>query len=340
MKKILFLLLCGILTLTQNAFAQCETTDAGTFESQDIEVCGNEDAVFTHVTDFILDDDDALVYIVHESETPVFSEIKAIFPNSVISRTFTMQYDQTYYVSAMAGNAITTGGETTVDWSDPCLSFSAASTVRFLNVLEGLNFFQTDVTCFQDGELFYQGNTDNFTFLWSTDFDNENPWISVWESGIYSVTITNNDNGCSIVEEHFVFGNAFGPELNNVYWGGAVTCGPDYTYHIGFTFWNTLGPYTYDWTLPDGTSFTSVDFNEVIAYETGDYCVTVTDADGCQNTHCHFFTIPEINCASVEGKLRQDANEDCISDAEENNFQARMVRIFNEDFEYFTLTDT
>ena len=337
MKKILFLLICSIFIFTQNAFAQCENTDAGDFSPQILEVCASDTAFFTATTDFILDDDDVLVYMVHENPNLLFAEIVAIFPTADITKAITMAEDQTYYVSAVAGNEIENNGVVTVDFSDPCISISLNSELTFWDDTHDLNWFEIEITCNQPGGVFYEANLSIYSFEWSDG--STNSWIDAWEEGIYDVTITNNNSGCTNTREHFVFGNPFGPELNNVYWDGTASCGPNHDYEIGFTFLSFNEPLTYEWTTPSGELFTTIGESDIVVYEGGEYCVTVTDNVGCQNFACYTFGYPDLQCASVEGNIVKDDNDNCISNTDEILLANRMVHIFNEDFEYFDITD-
>ena len=336
MKKIIFLLICSIFTFTQSTLAQCEMTDAGIFPQQSLEICANEVAIFTPSSDFILDTDDGLFYIVHENFDFVLTELVAVFPTAEVTYTITMTEGETYYVSAVAGNTIENNGEITVDFSDPCLSISVASEITFLDATHDLFWSTLEINCMQPGGVFYEGNTNDYTFLW--DDGSTNSWIDVWEETFRTVTITKS-YGCQQIQEHFIWGS-FGPEINNIFWGGNASCGPEHDYYIGFTFLSFNPPLTYEWSTPSGETLTTVSENQIIAYEGGDYCVTVTDAIGCQSMICLPFSYPDLQCASIEGNIVKDANDNCVSDTDEISLANRMVHIFNEDFEYYDLTDT
>ena len=338
MKKIIFLLICSIFIFTQNAFAQCENTNAGNFPFQTLEVCANEPALFIPTSDFLLDADDALVYMVHESFELVFTEVVAIFPSEEISKTLTMNEDQTYYVSAVVGNEIITNGTTAVDFSDPCIDISAASEVIFWDATHDLNPFEQLTTCIQEGGIFFEGIQSNYTFLWSDG--STLPYLFSWEEGFFTVTITSNNGGCENIEEYYLPGDlGSSPQLNNTYSGGNASCGPEHDYYIGFTFVSSFPPLTYEWTTPTGENIFTVDENELVIYEGGEYCVTVTDANACQGFACINFTYPDLQCASIEGSIVKDDNDNCISDTDEILLANRMVHIFNEDIEYFDVTD-
>ncbi len=338
MKKIFALLLFSIFTLTQNAVAQCENTDAGNFPLQALEVCASDTAFFEATTDFILDDDDVLVYMVHENPILVFTEIVAIFPSAEITKTLTINEDQTYYVSAVAGNEIVNNGTTTVDFSDPCIDISATSDVVFWDATHDLNPFEQLATCNQEGGVFFEGIQSNYTFLWSDG--STFPYMLSFQEGFFTVTITSNNGGCENIEDYYLPGDLGSfPQLNNTFSGGTASCGPDHDYYIGFTFISSFPPLTYAWTTPSGELVTTVDENELVIYEGGEYCVTVTDANACQGFACIDFAYPDLQCASIEGSIVKDDNDDCISDTDEILLDNQMVRIFNEDFEYFDITD-
>jgi len=101
-------------------------TDAGNMSATPISFCSNEAAVVAASSSPHLDNDDALVYVLHDgnsnslgtvfstSQTPSFN----LFPPLVIGTT--------YYVSAVAGNGMGNGG---VDFADPCLSVAIGTPI-------------------------------------------------------------------------------------------------------------------------------------------------------------------------------------------------------------------
>ncbi|MCC6411513.1 MAG: gliding motility-associated C-terminal domain-containing protein [Saprospiraceae bacterium] len=113
---------CGQDDASGVAVCNC-TTSAGTINSPSLEVCLEDFAALPASSGVVLDFDDALVYllvstpnpgtwtILQQSTTPVFS----FNPGNMVP-------GQTYYVVAMAGNAVGVG----VDPDDLCLSISAA----------------------------------------------------------------------------------------------------------------------------------------------------------------------------------------------------------------------
>jgi len=101
----------------------CCITDAGTIGTQNLDVCANESATFTHNGDEVLDGNDLLQFILFSDPNDTLGSIlvRANTPAFTFDPA-TMQPEVTYYVAAIAGNAV--GGN--VDLNDPCLDISNA----------------------------------------------------------------------------------------------------------------------------------------------------------------------------------------------------------------------
>jgi hypothetical protein len=101
----------------------CCITDAGTMSGNNLSLCTNLTANFTHNGNQVLDANDLLRFILFSNPADTAGSI--IATSSTPSFTFnpaTMQTGVTYYIAAMAGNGVNGN----VDLNDPCLDFSNA----------------------------------------------------------------------------------------------------------------------------------------------------------------------------------------------------------------------
>lgn len=140
------------------------------------------------------------------------------------------------------------------------------------------------------------GGTPPFSYTFSWDFNNdgiidstlENPVYNFPSSGTYPITLTVNDGTTTttIVKEIFIDPNfgiqvtIFPTKINDesgIIYVESVTGGTE--------------PYTYYWTGPDG--FTSTD-KDIFNLADGLYQLTVTDANGCQQTELYLMDIASV----------------------------------------------
>ncbi|UCE01824.1 MAG: hypothetical protein JSW67_11205 [Candidatus Latescibacterota bacterium] len=141
-----------------------------------------------------------------------------------------------------------------------------------------------------------------FTFSWNTGETSET--ISASEAGEYCVTVID-ANGC---EGQACATLGVNPALD-VTMADVEVCAGD-TATLTCTVSNGTGPFTYSWN--------SGETSETIApTESGEYCVTVTDAKGCEGTACATFSIrPALDvsmddvatCAGEVGTLRSSVS--------------------------------
>ncbi len=140
------------------------------------------------------------------------------------------------------------------------------------------------------------GGTPPFNYTFSWDFNNdgiidstsENPIYNFPSSGTYPITLTVNDGTTTttIVKEIFIDPNfgiqvtIFPTKINDesgIIYVESVTGGTE--------------PYTYYWTGPNG--FTSTD-KDIFNLADGLYQLTVTDANGCQQTEEYLMDIASV----------------------------------------------
>ena len=101
------------------------TTQAGSMEAGAFNLCGATPVQATHNGNAVLDGDDLLGFILFSDPADTLGSILFTSSSSVFDFALPLQYDQTYYIAAIAGNNLNGN----VDLSDPCLNISNAVTV-------------------------------------------------------------------------------------------------------------------------------------------------------------------------------------------------------------------
>lgn len=162
-----------------------------------------------------------------------------------------------------------------------------------------------------DGSASSQG--DDYAYLWTTDdgiilSGEETLTPEVGAAGTYTLTVTNQVNGCTDTDEVEVFEDTLAPDVDAV--GGVITCFEPSTQLTGIFDTTHV---SFVWEGPNG--FTSFEQNPV-ASAGGDYFLIVTDTlNGCSSTATAtviaFTTAPEltltasdtITCAITEATL-------------------------------------
>jgi hypothetical protein len=145
------------------------------------------------------------------------------------------------------------------------------------------------------------GGIPSYNYLWSND--STTATIAGLAPGTYTVTITDM-NGCSVSGSGQVF--AFGCTLDVMLSMDLSICEGD-TIVIVPIVTGPSGGVSYLWT--DGSTSDSIQVSQG-----GEYCVTLTDAAGCQDVDCIFVTvniIPLLTCP-VTNESVPDANDGAI----------------------------
>lgn len=111
------------------------STYAGTMQKSLIDVCGLTPALGTHNNDHIFDGNDTLNFILHDKSGASLGKIISInplTPEFTYDPAWNIKYNQTYYISAVAGNK-KSGNTSSVDLANGggCLSVSAGQPVQF-----------------------------------------------------------------------------------------------------------------------------------------------------------------------------------------------------------------
>ncbi len=182
------------------------TSDAGILDQTPINICGNDMAVATIVTTPVLDNNDQLIYILHDGTgTMIGTEIdNATIPEFAFQNG--MNYGATYYITAVVGNSDGNGG---VVMQDGCLSIGEGVAVSFFEPPAALVTPLTSltITCNESALVldgaFSSAPSGTLEYFWeATDGGNiisvnNEPNVELDEAGTYILTVTNQPGGCT-----------------------------------------------------------------------------------------------------------------------------------------------
>jgi gliding motility-associated-like protein len=187
----------------------------------------------------------------------------------------------TYSVTITDANGCTTSTSATI--TQPAGALSAS-----LSVVQ-------NVSCNggSDGSvaLTISGGTTPYVFQWSNGASTQN--ISNVPAGTYTVTITD-ANGCNTSQSTNVSQPAFAISIS-AYDVQQVLCNGGSSAHIDIDVFGGTLPYSFVWSNGATTE-------DISGISSGIYTVTVTDANGCTETHTEIITEPSQSLsASVSG---------------------------------------
>lgn len=142
-------------------------TFAGTMDLQaPLVVCTEDLAIALYLNDAILEPEDTLVFVLHTLAGEALGDILAISASPMMAFDETvMAVGVTYYLSALAGNALPTGG---IDLEDICLSLAPGQAIIFSESGTGvLNFIQgEDLLCQGESLMLTTNELDNVRYHW------------------------------------------------------------------------------------------------------------------------------------------------------------------------------
>ena len=215
-------------------------------------------------------------------ENPPFT---GLWSNGVVGLTNNDLGAGTYSITVTDGAGCTASSSFTVT-APPLLTVSVLTTDE---TSAGANDGTAEATA--------SGGTPGYTYLWSNGSTTDS--IGGLPPGVYSVTISDG-NGCTATASGQV--DAFGCILD-------IDLGPDVTICEGDTVILSLpsGFASYLWSTGATTS--------EIQVTQGEYCVTVTDANGCNDVDCIIITesvFPVITCPVVN-ESAPGANDGAIA---------------------------
>lgn len=190
-----------------------------------------------------------------------------------------------------------------------------------------------------DASLSSQG--PEFTYNWTTPNGNivsgHNTLIPAVDApGVYTLLITNTNNGCSTLLETIITQDATPPQVN---------AGPDLNIPcngapITLVGSGSAGPnFTYLWTGPSFVSGSNT-LNPVIN-QAGTYTLLVTNtANGCTSTS----TMQVISngnglCSEIHGRVLSDSILNCQADAGELGLEGWIVSAIGTNTQFFAVTD-
>lgn len=142
---------CGPVIIDSTHYCPC-TTESGTMDLNPITPCDGEAAVGVHQGDEFLDGDDILLFALHTSDQDTLGDIIEWSTTPTFGfNSSTMEYEETYYVSAVAGNRLGAGQ---IDTSDRCLDVSFGVSVTFyknpeVELIGGATLCEGDTASFE-----------------------------------------------------------------------------------------------------------------------------------------------------------------------------------------------
>jgi gliding motility-associated-like protein len=165
----------------------------------------------------------------------------------------------------------------------------------FINPLPIVSLNHDTTLCAGTTNYLLDAGNPGSTYLWNDNSVNQT--LSVTQTGIYSVTVTNAGN-CSAVDSIII---CFGTFTSNTVITD-VSCNGLSDGAIDLTITSGQAPYAYAWN----NSETTEDINGLIA---NDYTVSVTDSIGCVSTQT--YTVNEPQILTVSGTV---TNLNCYQD--------------------------
>jgi PKD repeat protein len=124
----------------------------------------------------------------------------------------------------------------------------------------------------------------------------------------FDITLTVTGSNCNASVTRTVYNDNSNCDLSPaMFFSNSGIWGQYYPLPINATTWSGVAPYTYLWD--DGSTASTI-----YAYQTGTYCVTVTDGNGCTVNQCfNYFTNQGTNI-TLCGNLFADTNNNGIQD--------------------------
>ena len=276
MKKLLPTL--AILLLPFFLFSKSETitlaSNAGTMDQNPQIFCDGESTTPLHNGDAILDPGDFLRFILHDGSGAVLGNVVSSQGdiNTGFGRTSQMSVNQTYYLSAIAGEDDGTGN---VNLSDPELSVAQGTPITFLELPDpNISSSWTQLDCnFSLINLSVDAACTGCTYVWSDSQIGQS--ITVNSAGDYTVTVTG-ANGCTAVDVITITENYDVPivNLNPI---GFITCVNNCVVIDGFAG-GAGNNFSYLWSTGENTQTITTCFPGV-------YTLTITNNDnGCSSS--------------------------------------------------------
>ncbi len=272
MKKLLPIL--TILLFPFFLFAKTENITfasiAGTMDQTPQTYCQFDTIFILHNGDASLDAGDLLRFVIHDGSGTSLGNIFSFQGdiNSQFGFTSQMDLNQTYFLSAIAGEDDGTGN---VDLSDPELSVAQGTPLNFLESPDPSISSSGQLDCVSTSVgLSVDAICAGCTYLWSNSQSGQ--FITVNTAGTYVVTVTG-ANGCTAVGAITVTQSTNLPTVN-INTSGILDCNTNCITVEAFSG----GSFSYDWSTGQNTPIIDVCFP-------GTYTLTITDVNnGCTAT--------------------------------------------------------
>ena len=213
---------CDTIEVMVNTLCNC-TSSAGSVNQDTLHLCIGDVATANHDGMQLLDGDDALVYVLHESPAQALSNDRfGCSDTPVFNWDTSLECDKTYYISAVVGNAL----GVCVDFTDPCLDVSFGRPVVW--------HCTPTATLLDDNQQLCAGDDLDIRF----NFTGERPFTFTYiENGAVVGPITTNDFSYAITLNPAITGSISLDQMSDAYCDGPVSGQVDYQIPqaIGFT---------------------------------------------------------------------------------------------------------
>ncbi len=288
-------------------FCDCES-DAGNMSSDLIEICGDGNATVVNDGNENLDGNDGLVYILHTNSGTTLGTVLDENQTGTFSFLPSMNYEETYYISAAVGNA----SGTSIDITDDCLSVANGQAIIWYEELI-INSLTSDfvVGC-EDFNITIDANT-TIEGVWSVNSSPTGATVIFNTSGsitgiIVDIIGTYNlqyeiTNGTCTAVETVTITLSEAPTISNI----TYECdGTNDNYQVSFDISGGVSPYTVNGESVIGSTYTSAFTPNGVSM---DY--SATDFNGCvsdiitTNNNC------SVACVSDAGSMSGTLIEIC-----------------------------
>ena len=277
-------------------FCDCDS-DAGNMATELLEICGDGQTTAVNDGTEFLDGNDVLVYFLHTNSGTSLGTILDENQTGIFSFLPSMTYGDTYYISAVVGNAI----GTSVDLFDDCLNVAIGqSVIWYEEVIINSLISDFDIGC-EDFNITVDANTStigdwsviSFPTGGAVTFNTTGNITNVVADvvGVYNLQYEIVNGTCSAIEDISITLSE-APTISNI----TYECDDaDENYQVSFDISGGTPPYTVNATAVTGSTFTSAIIPSGVSM---DY--EATDINGC---------VSDIITAN------NDCSTGCISDA-------------------------
>lgn len=318
---------CDSLDVAGNKTCPC-TSNAGTVDTNPIDVCENLTASVVHNNDHFLDGDDMLEFILHNgNNVPLDRNTAGIFTYNVA-----YAYNTTYYITALVGDTL----NNQVDLLDDCLSTSANVPVIFRPLPEmTLTALPNDSICLGDIVALEFTLTKGVAPFSVYGSQGALTGISSGHQELVFPTITTtyafdriSDQHCSnTINEQVTI--ILPPPFDVTPSQTAVSCHDSFDGVLSVEVTGGYGNYSYQWYDDTPAPITGQTNNNITNLGPGDYSVIISDAIGCNYTE--YFTLNKPPLFDID--LVAVLNEICFQDS------AGQLRVESPDGVAYTIGD-